>query len=130
MPTIAPKNANRLLWTAQIVLAVLFLLAGGMKLVLPLDALKGPIELPGFFVRFIGVAEVLGALGLILPGLFRIRPQLTSLAACGLVGIMAGATVLSAVGMGALAAVFPFFVGLVALAVFYGRGVSIRANPL
>lgn len=130
MPKIASKNANRLLWTAQIILAALFLFAGGMKLVLPLDALTGPIELPGLFVRFIGIVEVLGALGLVLPGLLRIRPLLTPLAACGLVGIMAGATVISALGMGALAAVFPFFVGLVALAVFYGRGVALRVQSL
>ena len=38
-----------------------------MKLVLPLEMLKGPVALPGLFVRFIGLAEALGAVGLILP---------------------------------------------------------------
>src|SRR3990170_1195000 len=65
-----------------------------MKLVLPLEKLTGPIALPGLFLRFIGVAEALGALGLILPGLLGIRPGLTPLAAAGLVIIMLGATVL------------------------------------
>ena len=69
----------------QGLLAALFLFAGGVKLVLPLDQLTGPVPLPGWFVRFIGVAEVLGAIGLILPGLLRIRPGLTPLAAAGLV---------------------------------------------
>lgn len=63
-----------------------------------------PIELPGLFLRFIGVVEVLGALGLVLPGLFRIAQQLTPFAACELVGVIAGATILSAMGLGVAAA--------------------------
>ena len=65
------------LWSVQGLLTLLFLFAGGMKLVLPLEALTAQMPLPGLFVRFIGVAEVLGALGLILPALLRIRPGLT-----------------------------------------------------
>ena len=49
------------LWIVQALLALLFAWAGGMKLVLPLEKLTGPIPLPGLFLRFIGVAEVLGA---------------------------------------------------------------------
>src|SRR6266568_5417333 len=86
------------LWVVQGLLALLFLFAGGMKLVLPLEALQDPVALPGLFLRCIGVAEVLGALGLILPGLLRIRPGLTPLAAAGLVIIMIGATVITLVG--------------------------------
>jgi hypothetical protein len=52
--------------------AALFLFSGGLKLVLPPEAMKGPVDLPVGFIRFIGVAEVLGALGLTLPGLLRI----------------------------------------------------------
>ena len=55
--------------------------------------------LPGLFVRFLGVAEVLGAIGLILPGLVHIWPVLTPLAGSGLVIIMIGATVLTLVGV-------------------------------
>ena len=58
---------NISLWIVQVLLALLFLFAGGVKLVLPLDKLTGPIPVPGPFTRFIGVAEVLGGLGLILP---------------------------------------------------------------
>jgi hypothetical protein len=109
------------LWIVQGLLAALFLFAGGMKLVLPLEKLAGPITLPGPLVRFIGVAEVLGALGLILPGLFRIRPGLTPLAAGGLVIIMIGATVLTLMGGDAAAALISLVVGLLAAVVVYGR---------
>ena len=71
------------LWIVQALLALLFLFTGGMKLVLPIEELTAEMPLPGLFVRFIGVAEVLGALGLVLPGLLRIRPGLTPLAAAG-----------------------------------------------
>jgi hypothetical protein len=94
-----------------------------MKLVLPLEKLTGPmpIPLPGPFLRFIGVAEVLGAAGLILPGLLRIRPGLTSLAAAGLVIIMIGATALTLAGGDVASAPIPLAVGLLAAFVAYGR---------
>ena len=75
----------------QGVLASLFLFAGVMKLVLPIEAMAGPVALPGLFLRFIGVCEALGAVGLILPGLLRIHQELTPVAAAGLVIIMVGA---------------------------------------
>jgi len=112
---------NVLLWIVQGLLAALFLFAGGMKLVMPIEAMAGPVAFPGLFLRFIGVAEVLGALGLVLPGLLRVRTDLTPLAASGLVIVMAGATVTTVVGgMGAAAAV-PFLVGILAATVAYGR---------
>jgi hypothetical protein len=109
------------LWVVQGLLALLFLFAGGMKLVLPLEALKGPVALPGPFLRFIGVAEVLGALGLILPGLLHRRPSLTPLAAAGLVIIMIGATVVTVVSGQLASALIPVGVGLLAAFVAYGR---------
>jgi DoxX-like protein len=112
---------HRTLWTIQILLAGLFLFAGGVKLVLPLSQLAGPIALPGLFLRFIGVCEVLGALGLILPSALRIRPVLTPVAAAGLVLIMIGATTLSAMAMGPAAAVVPFVAGVLAACVASGR---------
>lgn len=109
------------LWIVQGLLALLFLFAGGMKLVLPLEALAGSVPLPGPFLRFIGVAEALGALGLILPGLLRTRPGLTPLAAAGLVIIMIGATVVTLVGGDVALALIPLVVGLLAAFVAYGR---------
>jgi uncharacterized membrane protein YphA (DoxX/SURF4 family) len=79
-------------------LAALFLFAGSMKLILPIEAMAGPVSLPGWFLRFIGVAEVAGAIGLILPWLTRIQPRLTPVAASGLVIIMSGATVITVIG--------------------------------
>ncbi|HKV73842.1 MAG TPA: DoxX family protein [Gemmatimonadales bacterium] len=117
------KKANHLLWTVQILLAALFIFAGGFKLVMPLAAMQqGPITLPGVFLRFIGVAELLGGLGLVLPGLFRVLPQLTPLAAAGLVTIMAGATTLTVIGMGVRPALFPLVVGILAAIVCLLRG--------
>src|SRR5215467_2192397 len=115
------KIKNYALWTVQWLLALLFLWAGGLKLVLPLEMLKGPVALPGLFVRFIGVAESLGAIGLILPWLLRIRPILTPLAAVGLVIIMIGATVITLIGAGGALALFPVIVGILSASVAYGR---------
>ena len=109
------------LWIVQALLAALFLFAGGMKLILPLEKLTGPVTLPGLFLRFIGVAEVLGAIGLILPGLLHIRPGLTPLAAAGLVIIMIGATVVTLAGGDVVPALLPLVVGLLAAFVAYGR---------
>jgi uncharacterized membrane protein YphA (DoxX/SURF4 family) len=109
------------LWIVQVLLAALFLFAGGMKLVLPLEKMTGSVPLPGLFLRFIGVVEVLGAIGLILPGLLRIRPGLTPLAAAGLVIIMIGATVLTLAGGDVALALIPLVVGLLAAFVAYGR---------
>src|SRR6059036_1581028 len=109
------------LWIVQSLLALLFFFAGGMKLVLPLEQLTGPITLPGAFLRFIGVAEVLGALGLILPGLTGIRPGLTPLAAAGLVIIMIGGVVLTLASGGVGSALIPLVVGFLAVFVAYGR---------
>jgi hypothetical protein len=95
-------------------LALLFAFAGVMKLVMPADALAQQSGMNVTFLRFIGVCETLGALGLILPGVFRLYQQLTGLAAAGLVVIMIGATVLTTMQEGALSAIFPFVVGCLA----------------
>jgi uncharacterized membrane protein YphA (DoxX/SURF4 family) len=113
---------NYALWTIQWLLALLFLWAGGIKLVLPLEQLQGPVALPGLFVRFIGVAETLGAIGLILPWLLRIRPVLTPLAAVGLIIIMIGATAISLIGDAGVFAAIPATVGILAASIAYGRG--------
>jgi len=111
------------LWIVQVLLALLFLFGGGLKLVMPVEEMirQMPVSLPGGFLRFIGVAELLGGLGLILPGLLRIRPGLTPLAAAGLVIIMAGATAVTLLGGDVLTALMPFAVGLLAAFVAYGR---------
>ena len=112
---------NTVLWIVQVLLAAVFLFTGGMKLLLPLDKLVGPVPLPGLFVRFLGVCEVLGAVGLILPGLLGIRPDLTPLAAAGLVVIMIGATVYTLAAGDVAGALLPLVVGCFAAFVGYGR---------
>lgn len=112
---------NIALWIAQGLLAAIFLFAGGMKLVLPVEEMTKQLPLPGLFLRFIAVCEVLGAIGVILPWLLGIRPGLTPLAAAGLVIIMIGATGLGlAVGDIAMTLI-PLVVGLLAAFVAYGR---------
>jgi len=123
---------NIALWIIQVLLALLFLFAGGTKLVLPIDVLTSmgspnQVHLPALLIRFIGVCEVLGALGLLLPGLFRKRTDLTPLAAAGLVIIMIGATVLTFIGDGIALAMPPLIVGLLCAFVAYGRW---RIRPL
>jgi uncharacterized membrane protein YphA (DoxX/SURF4 family) len=117
---------NIVLWIIQILLALMFLFAGGTKLILPLDVLKSmgspnQVVLPGLLLRFIGVCEVLGALGLVLPGLLRIRPGLTPLAAAGLLIIMIGAVALTIVGDGVAMAIAPLIFGVLCAFVAYGR---------
>lgn len=112
---------NVALWIVQALLAALFLFAGGMKLVTPIEEMTREIAMPGWFLRFIGVAEVLGALGLILPWLTGIRPGLTPLAAAGLAIIMVGAVGLTLVIGGGAQALMPFATLLALLFVLYGR---------
>jgi hypothetical protein len=114
---------TRLLWIIQGILALIFLFAGGMKLMLPVEVMTAqmPVALPGLFLKFIGVAEVLGAVGLILPGLVRVRLGLTPLAAAGLVLIMIGATGITLAGGAVGPALMPLAVGLFAAFVAYGR---------
>src|SRR5919198_3510136 len=117
------------LWTIQGLLALLFLFAGGMKLAMSSDDLAAAmaLPLPIAFVRFIGVCEVLGALGLVLPGVFRIRTDLTPLAAEGLIVIMIGAVTPTVATMDASMAILPLVVGVLAATVAYGRT---RVAPL
>jgi len=84
---------NILLWLVQLVLAAAFGMAGFMKSTQPVDALlqagiawASQVPLP--LVRFIGVSELAGAIGLILPAATKIKPTLTPLAALGLLTIM------------------------------------------
>lgn len=117
---------NIILWIIQVLLALLFLFAGGTKLVIPPEVLMSmgspnAIPLPGLFIRFIGVVEVLGALGLILPGLLRKPRGLTPLAAAGLVIIVIGATALTFAADGIGPALIPLVVTILAAFVAYGR---------
>ena len=104
-----PTFRSTILWTAQTLLAALFLFAGSMKFVMPVAAMnaQSPVAFSGAFLHFIGACEILGAFGLILPGATRIHRELTPLAAAGLVIIMIGATVVTLEGPQASGAIVP-----------------------
>lgn len=119
-------RVNIWLWIVQGLLAAVFLFSGGSKLATPVQILAQQSHLSGVFMKFIGVCEVLGALGLILPGVTHIRPGLTPLAAALLVIIMIGATVSTAIIFPSLLAL-PFIVLLLTAFVAYGR---LRLAPL
>ena len=82
---------NVSLWIAQALLATMFLMVGFMKTVVPLEDLSKVVpmaaEMP-VLIRFIGISELAGGLGLLLPAALRIRPQLTVFAAGALAGVM------------------------------------------
>jgi uncharacterized membrane protein YphA (DoxX/SURF4 family) len=118
---------NVVLWVAQGLLAAAYLMSGGMKLTRPKEALiearMGWAEdFPAGVVKAIGAAEVLGALGLILPTLTGILPFLTPLAAAGLVVIMIGAT-FTHIRRGEMVpnAIVVIVLGLIVFFIAYGR---------
>ena len=124
------RRREALLWTLQGLVAFVFLFAGGAKLAIPIAVLTQATKLPGVFLRSIAVAELLGALGLVLPGLLRVRPGITSLAAAGLVIIMIGATTLTVLTQGVLPAAFPFVVGALLLVIIRARRPQAVRSPL
>ncbi|HWZ59957.1 MAG TPA: DoxX family protein [Gemmatimonadaceae bacterium] len=126
------KKTSIALWVVQGLLALVFLFTGSMKLILPVATLTQQLPGLGLFVRFIGVAEVCGALGLILPGLLHTRTYLTPLAGACLVILMSGATAATlVVGHGAvLPALGPFVLGILAGVVAVGRAKPILKDML
>ena len=122
------KKLNALLWTLQGLLALFIGLASGApKLLLPAEAVPMPIPLSPDFLHFIGVCEVLGALGLILPGVLRIRPGVTVLAAAGIALLTVCAAVYQVMAGQPESAVFALVIGALAAFVAYGRR---RLQPL
>ena len=124
---------NVTLWVAQVLLAGMFLMAGVMKLTQSIDVLAASLpwasSVPELLVRFIGLSEFAGALGLLLPSLTRIQPRLTALAALGLVAVM-----VLAAGFHATRGEFAMMpmnlvIGLVALFVAWGRGKAAPIQP-
>jgi len=118
-PSVAASTA---LWILQVLLALLFLLTGTLNVAqIPGVTPTPPLPFPTLFMQFIGVVELDGALGLILPGLTRIGRQLTPLAAFGLFLEMIGATVATLVGGAVNQVLLPVVVGLLCVIVAFGR---------
>src|ERR1700730_2665033 len=115
------RKLNVLLWVLQVLLAMLFMFSGVMKFVMPVEEMTKQITLPGWFLHFIGVAEILGAIGLVLPGILHIRTGLTPIAAAALVIIMIGATAVNLKTGQSGAALTTVVVGLLLVFVAYNR---------
>lgn len=120
------------LWIAQILLALMFGAAGVMKAFQPIEALAPAMSFvsstPEWLVRFIGVAEIAGALGMILPALTRIMPVLLPLAAVGFAVIQVLAIGVHA-ALGETASTLPVNLVLLALSLFVAWG-RFRARPV
>ena len=115
------KVLNIVLWVVQVLLALMFGMSGFMKATQPIEQLSAMLpwaaQVSPLLVRFIGISELLGAIGLLLPSLLRIKPVLTPLAAAGLVLVMLFATVFhlsrgesSAIGMNIIIMLMAAFV--------------------
>lgn len=91
------KALHMTLWLAQLILAASLIWATTMKWTQPPAALETMWpwtgQVPDWFVRFTGLVDLLGAMGLVLPSLLRIRPALTPIAALGVVALMVCASV-------------------------------------
>lgn len=111
------------LWIVQGLLALVFVMTGSMKLLMPADMLAAQSPLPIEIDRFIGLCEVAGALGLLLPGILRIRTGLTPLAAACLVVLMICATILTPIMISPdpTMLLMPATVGVLAAFVCYAR---------
>mgnify|MGYP003670400458 FL=1 len=115
------KAIHIALWVAQGILAAMFIMAGLMKASQPLEALAESLpwvtSTPVGLVRFIGISEVLGGLGLLIPSIFRFKPFLTVWAAIGLAVIMVLAAIFhvsrgefAAIGMNIVLLAFALFI--------------------
>ena len=113
------------LWVAQLALFTVFAVTGFAKVTMPIDRLAPMMawvtEAPPALVRFIGLAELAGALGVLLPSVTRVQPRLTSLAALGLGVVMAFATVVHVAAGEMTRAMVPLVLGALAAFVAWGR---------
>ena len=127
--TDAAKALRLPLWIAQAILAVAFTLAGLVKLTTPMAQMVARLPfaamMPGWLLRLIGVAELAGAVGVVLPALTRVRPGLTPLAAAllSLLMLLAGVYHLSRGELSALPTIV--MLGALALFVTWGRTMKV-----
>ena len=127
------KGTNISIWVAQVIGAALFIMSGAMKLFTPIPELAAMMPWAGEysvgFVRFIGVVDIAGGLGLLLPSLTRIMPRLTVIAAAACVVLQ-----ILAIGFHAMRGEFevlPLNVVYIACAliVLWGRGRKAPITP-
>lgn len=127
------KGLNIAIWVAQVVLALMFLMAGFVKTTQPIEQLsatmKWTAQVPSGLVRFVGISEFLGALGLLLPSIFRIKPILTPIAAMGIVTIMVFAIIFH-ISKGETSVIgVNIFIMLLAAFIAWGRFKKVPIQP-
>ncbi len=118
-------------WVVSVLLALAFLVIGGLKVITPTAELaQSAMGVPVILLKVAGWAEVLGALGLILPAATGIAPILTPLAAAGLAVVMVGAIITNII-IGAYSAVLlPIVLGLLCAFVGWARFTGrVRRKP-
>jgi putative oxidoreductase len=127
-----PKALHIALWIAQVVLGGMFIMAGIMKASQPITDLSKSVpwtaDVPLAMVRFIGVCELLGGIGLILPGLLRIKALLVPIAAIGIVLIMVFAMVYHIANRESNVIPVNIVLGLVAAFIAWGRLKKVPIN--
>jgi uncharacterized membrane protein len=115
---------NILLWVLQVVFGIYFVVVGVMHFIVPEGLptqMEWMYELSDTMHVIVGIAEILGGLGLILPSVTRIRPELTVYAALGLVLVMAGAVVYHATRSEGQSIVTNVIIGAIMGFIAYGR---------
>ncbi|MBQ4804014.1 DoxX family protein [Aquimarina sp. MMG015] len=124
---------NISLWIVQVLLSIMFIMAGLMKLSQPISELSISLpwttDTPEFLIRFIGLSELLGGIGFVLPALLRIKPKLTAYAGIGISIIMLLASVLHTYRGEYSSIIFNFLILGMAVYVAWGRLKKIPIEP-
>ena len=119
------KTTHILLWIAQILLSLCLSWAGIVKLFQPVEQLKmmwpWTGEVSQVFVKLIGIIDLLGALGLLIPPLFRFKPVLTPIAAIGIILLMITASIFHICRGESSQIGFNIVVAVISAFVVYGR---------
>jgi uncharacterized membrane protein YphA (DoxX/SURF4 family) len=124
---------NILLWAVQLLLAGLFLMSGVMKLAYPVEKLAALSpwtgQVPAVYVRLLGIADLAGGLGILLPSLLRIKPILAVWAGIGIIVLMVLATLFHISRGEASVTSFNMAVALLAGIVVWGRARKYPVYP-
>lgn len=123
------KTMNIILWIAQTLLAVTFIWAGFMKIAKPEDLPFPWVKDHTNLVLITGIVDLLGGLGIVLPALLRIQPQLTIFAAYGIIVLMIVASVFHISRGEAKDIGFNIFIALLAVFVAWGRQKKVPITP-
>lgn len=121
----ASRALHITLWVMQVIVAALFIWTGFSKLTLPIEKLAAMFpwtgEVPRAFLVFTALCDLLGGIGLLLPAMLRIKPQLTAWAAIGCAALMLSAIIFHVSRGEASVIGFNIFVLLIALFIAWGR---------